>query len=143
MNMISAYKGIAPGRIIANELNHRKMTQRDLAVSIGEHYQTICSIIKGHRGIPLETSVKLDNIFGFERGFFAIIQTYYALESIEEHSSESSTKAIPNIRPVVFWDIDMSSLDWQKHKDFIIERVLSRGNAQEIQQVRDYYGIAE
>ena len=143
MDMISAYKGIAPGRIIAHELNHRRMTQRDLAVSIGEHYQTICSIIKGHRGIPLETSVKLDNIFGFERGFFAIIQTYYALESLKENGSESGLKAIPNIRPVIFWDIDISSLDWQKHKGFIIERVLSRGNVYEKQQIRDYYGIKE
>ena len=143
MDMISAYKGIAPGRIIAHELNRRRMTQRNLAVSIGEHYQTICSIIKGHRGIPLETSIKLDSVFGFERGFFAIIQTYYDLESIGNGISSANQKAVPDIRPVVFWDIDINSLDWQKNKDFIIERILSRGNANEKQQVKDYYGIKE
>lgn len=143
MDVIAAYRGIAPGKILFNELRHRDMTQRKLASLIGEHYQTVCSFIKGHRGIPLETTIKLDSLFGFERGFFAIIQTYYELERIEQSKRLANDKKVPNIRSVVFWDTDISVLDWERNKDYIIERVLSRGNENEKQQIRKFYGLPE
>lgn len=138
MNMIKAYKGIAPGKIITSFLKETNMSQRELAKRIGEHYQTLNAIIKGKRDIPIPLSVKLDEALHFEQGFFAIIQTYYNLRQQRQIIIQSKTT--PNIRKVVFWDIDMSTLDWTLNKDFIIKRVQERGNAKEIASVKDYYG---
>ena len=139
MKSIEAYKGIAPGKIIAACLKDGKMTQRVLAESIGEHYQTLNAIINGKRMISIPLSLKLDDALHFEHGFFAVIQTYYLLRQNEQTKAES--RIHPRIRDVVFWDIDMSTLDWTLNKDFIINRVRERGNAKEINSVNEYYGI--
>ena len=60
MNLINAYKGIAPGKIIASYLRSNNITQRELADTIGEHFQTLNAIIKGKRAITIPVSLKLD-----------------------------------------------------------------------------------
>lgn len=138
MNKIEAYKGIAPGKIILSCLREGNMTQRDLSDAIGEHYQTLNAIIKGKRTITIPLSLKLDDALHFERGFFALIQTYYQLR--QHKPLESQNRSIPIIRKVVFWDIDMGKLDWNKNRDFIIKRVHERGNADEINSINEFYG---
>lgn len=137
MNMIEAYKGIPPGKIIARNLAKRGLTQRKLAEEIGEHYQTLNAIILGSRHLTISQSLKMDNALGFPEGFFAIVQTYYQIAL--EQKSRIEAKPVPPIRPVVFWDIDPENLDWNKNKDFIVARVNQRGNKEEIEEVRKYY----
>lgn len=136
--MIRAYRGIAPGKVLSNELKRQGMSQRKLAMETGEHYQTISAIISGRRKIPLGLCVKLDSILHFDKGFFAVIQTYYELGKIEEETNPPRGK-VPVIRPVVFWDIDPDKLNWNSNKQFIIKRVNERGNESEIDAVRRYY----
>lgn len=112
------------------------ITQRDLASKSGIPFQTINAIIQGHRKMTVSQSVMLDKILGFEKGFFAIVQAYYAALSVPFEIN----KPLPKIRPVVFWDIDMSCLSWSEQKEFIISRVEERGNEEEIRQVREFYG---
>ena len=50
---------------------------------------------------------------------------------------------IPHIRPVVFWDTNLEKLDWEKYREFIIKRILERGSAQEIRDMKAYYGIED
>ncbi len=136
MDIIKAYQGIAPGSIIAHEIKKRGLSQRALALTIQEHYQTLNAIIKGKRQIPAGIAFKLDKALGYEPGSMLILQAYHMVAVY----TEPSVKAIPKIRKVVFWDIDMASLDWVKHKDFIISRVSTRGNQAEKNQVALYYG---
>ncbi len=138
MDMIKAYKGIAPGKVLSNELKRQGMSQRKLALETGEHYQTISAIIAGRRRIPLALCVKLDSILHFDEGFFAVIQTYYEVGKIKEDEMHAYGE-IPSIRPVVFWDTDIDKLDWKSNKQFIIKRVSERGNESEISAVRRYY----
>lgn len=139
MDIIKAYQGIAPGSIIAHEIKKRGLSQRTLAETIQEHYQTINAIIKGKRQIPTNTAFKLDKALGYTPGSLLILQAYY----IAANYTLPSLKQPPVIRKVVFWDVDLSSLDWEKHKDFIIERVKERGNEFEKQKVAAYYGEQE
>ena len=44
------------------------------------------------------------------------------------------------IRPSLFWDVDVQSIDLQKHKAFIIERITSRGRFEEFKAMLNYYG---
>lgn len=136
VDIIKAYQGIAPGSIISHEIRKRGLSQRALASEIQEHYQTLNAIIKGKRQIPTGIAFKLDKALGYEPGSFLVLQAYH----IAAIYREPSLKAIPKVRKVVFWDIDMASLDWDKHKDFIIARVNSRGNKTEKEQVAAYYG---
>ena len=44
------------------------------------------------------------------------------------------------LRPSLFWDTNIASIDLQKHKASIIERITSRGRLEEFQTMLKYYG---
>jgi hypothetical protein len=48
------------------------------------------------------------------------------------------------IRPVInkriFWDVDFEKIDYDDKACFVIERVFSRGDVEDIRQCRRYYG---
>ena len=46
----------------------------------------------------------------------------------------------PNLRKQIFWDTDMSQLDYEKQANAIIVRVLERGNMDEWSEIKRYYG---
>ena len=140
MDMISAYKGIAPGKIILRGLKKRSLTQREVAAMANMHYQTLNAIISGRREITIEQSLELDKALGFERGFLAVIQTYYKVGQCS--GKQENTRPHPVVRPYVFWDVDMAALDWEANREFIVQRVNERGNKSEIESVRRYYGEA-
>lgn len=139
MITIETYKGIPPGRIIAHTLKRNDMTQRQLAKSLSVKDQTISAIVTGKRSIPEKLCFKLDETLGFENGFFLLIQAYH---KIQKHNKDliRTNHTHPQIRSIVFWDIDYDSLDWETHKEFIIKRVQERGNAEEIKETLKYYG---
>ena len=46
----------------------------------------------------------------------------------------------PLLSKQIFWDTDMSQLDYKKHANAIIVRVLERGNMEEWNEIKRYYG---
>ena len=44
------------------------------------------------------------------------------------------------LRKQIFWDTDMSQLDYEKQANAIIVRVLERGNMDEWNEIKRYYG---
>jgi len=42
---------------------------------------------------------------------------------------------------VTFWDIDFDSIDWDRHADFVIERVFGFGTELERQIIVKLYGL--
>lgn len=48
-----------------------------------------------------------------------------------------------NILPALFWDIDISKLNWSRHRQLIVERVIQRGTLNAIKEVTAHYGIHE
>lgn len=49
-------------------------------------------------------------------------------------------KDLPQLRPVLFWDTKMESIDWEKQKKAIIKRVFERGNEIEKNEIIRFYG---
>jgi hypothetical protein len=49
-------------------------------------------------------------------------------------------KPKPVLDPRLFWDVDMSKLDYDQRAGFVIERVFDRGDVEDIRQVRRHYG---
>jgi len=50
-------------------------------------------------------------------------------------------KGVITFRPELFWDVDQSTIDPQKHAVFIIERILELGDIPEVKWVTHYYPI--
>jgi hypothetical protein len=46
----------------------------------------------------------------------------------------------PKFNPQLFWDTDMSQLDWEEHSNAIIVRALERGNLSDWNEIKRYYG---
>ena len=46
---------------------------------------------------------------------------------------------LSRLRPVLFWDVELSHLDSQQHANYIIERVAERGNLDEMRLVWSHY----
>jgi hypothetical protein len=44
------------------------------------------------------------------------------------------------LRPSLFWDIDVKTIDFDKHKGSIIERILMRGRIEEFREILAFYG---
>ncbi len=45
-----------------------------------------------------------------------------------------------NLPSHLFWDIDQTSLDTERHASFILERVANRGDLKDWNKVVDFYG---
>lgn len=140
MNPYSSYNGIAPGKVIKRELDKRKISQRDFSDQINMHFQTLNNVIKGHRKLTLPQAIRIEEALGLDEGFLMVLQLYTDIENYK-NAGANTTVEIPKIRKVVFWDTDIDKLDWTKHKDFIIKRVMDRGNTEEKQAIATYYKL--
>ncbi|MDR1592378.1 MAG: DUF2333 family protein [Prevotellaceae bacterium] len=50
---------------------------------------------------------------------------------------------MPDFSPNLFWDTDIADLDMEKHKKFIVNRVLDYGSWDDWKIIRDYYGLIQ
>ncbi len=46
-----------------------------------------------------------------------------------------------NLDKSLFWDVEYENMDYEKHSQFIINRVILRGNLKDWQEIRSYYGL--
>ncbi|WP_291099528.1 MULTISPECIES: helix-turn-helix transcriptional regulator [unclassified Flavobacterium] len=132
-------KGIHPGLVLERELEKRQLRKGVFALTLQEYPQTLTAITKGKRGMNTALSLKIERALGLEEGFFMILQVYY---DIGEEKRKQNNKLInlPQLRPVLFWDTKMESIDWEKQKKAIIKRVFERGNEKEKNEVIRFYG---
>ena len=47
---------------------------------------------------------------------------------------------LKEFRKILFWDTDLEKIDWMTHKRYVLNRVFSRGNEQEILETIRFYG---
>ncbi len=52
----------------------------------------------------------------------------------------SDKEFISQLSKTLFWDVDISTLDAQKHAAYIVERVLSRRKMEDFKLTKNYYG---
>ena len=53
----------------------------------------------------------------------------------------SNKECISKLSKVLFWDMDMESVDMDKYPRHIIQRVLEYGNLEDWMLIKDYYGF--
>ena len=138
---LAKFRGIHPGIILARELKKRGIAQRPFALSVGEHPQTINAITKAKRNLPTSIALKIEEKLGLEEGTLALLQTYFDIQT-EKSKIKPITPNLFLIRKSVFWDTDISQIDWDKQKYAVIRRIMERGNALEIKEIKQFYGAA-
>ena len=139
---ISKIKGVPPGAVLRRELKKRGLKSKQFALSLGEYPQTINAISKGRRGMNPALSIKLGEKFGVSPEYFMLLQAYYEVEK-KRKEIVLQTQATPNMNilpKVLFWDTDIDKLDWQKYKNYVINRVFERGSEGEINEIISFYG---
>ncbi|HAQ38259.1 MAG TPA: plasmid maintenance system antidote protein [Saprospirales bacterium] len=132
-------KGIHPGAILRRESKVRGLKNNELASAVGEHPQTISSILKEKRGINPKLSIRLSHIFDCDEEYFMMLQACYEVKSqVKQH--KNITPDLSKIRKILFWDTDFSKIDWVRNQSAIIKRIFERGNEMEIKEIISFYG---
>ncbi len=138
---IDILKGIHPGKIIDRDLKRRNLSQRLFAASIGEHSQTLNAVICGRRRLTTEMAIKIEQAFGYEEGFLLTLQVFHDIEAFHALRISKKLNNAPNIRHSLFWDTDFNKIDWARHRNSVISRVLERGNEAECKEIARFYDI--
>ena len=135
---IEKYKGIHPGILLERLLKKKAISQRPFALSIGEHPQTINAITKGRRKLNIALALKIEEKLNLEEGSLALLQTYFDIED-EKSKAHQNTPDLTVLRKSLFWDTDLSKIDWKKQSVAVIKRVFERGNAIEKEAIKLFY----
>jgi antitoxin HigA-1 len=139
-NELSILKGIHPGIILDRKLKERKLAKRPFALSINEHPQTLGAITKGQRGMNTALALKIEHALGLEEGYLMILQIFYEIKEEKRRQHENYHPDFSRIRRGLFWDTDINKIDWQAQRRAVIERILERGNDQEKDEIKRFYG---
>lgn len=70
---------IPPGETLAEELEERGMTQRELAARLGRPPQVINEIIRGKKAITPDTAIGLAKVLGIEAQFWVNLEADYQM----------------------------------------------------------------
>ncbi|MGO3184379.1 MAG: helix-turn-helix transcriptional regulator [Aequorivita sp.] len=140
--LIEKYKGIHPGIILERLLSQKGISQRPFALSIDEYPQTINAITKGKRRLNTALALKIEKELDLEEGSLALLQTYFDIKE-EKSRIQQNTPNLNLLRKSLFWDTDISKIDWQEQSIAVIKRVFERGNAIEKEEIKRFYTSAK
>lgn len=136
---LNILKGLHPGLVIERELKKRKLRKNSFALKLQEYPQTLTAITKGRRGITTSLALKIEKTLGFDEGFLMMLQVYFDIE-VEKKKQIQNKPNLKLIRPVLFWDTKFENIDWIKQKKAVIKRVFERGNEDEKNEIKRFYG---
>lgn len=132
-------KGIHPGFFLEHELQRRNLKKGAFALSLQEYPQTLVAITKGKRKMNTGLALKIEKKLGLEEGFLMVLQVYYDIAQ-EKKQKPYLHPDFNIIRPVLFWDTDFISIDWEKQRRAVIQRVFERGSRAEKDEITRFYG---
>jgi plasmid maintenance system antidote protein VapI len=136
---INIIKGIHPGLYLDRKIQEQHLKKGHLALAVNEYPQTLTTITKGKRNMNTALALKLEKALGLEEGTLMILQVYYDIEQFKK-KLKSDTPDLNKLRPVLFWDTRMESIDWNRQYRAVIQRVFERGNKIEKDEITRFYG---
>lgn len=134
-------KGIHPGKIVERRLKKQKSNQRQLALAIDEHPQTLNAIINGKRSMNTSLALKIEEKLGFEEGFLMTLQVHHDIKLAKRDGSYKPN--FSKLRQNTFWDTTFDKIDWKLMKRAVITRVLAYGTKEEQEEIIRFYGSEE
>ncbi|MDP3062437.1 MAG: HigA family addiction module antitoxin [Chloroflexota bacterium] len=122
---------VPPGAVLEEELEARKMTQRELAQRAGRPVQVINEIIRGKKAVTHETALDLEKVLGIPAQFWVNLESLYQMTLAKNREREQLQKQVDCL------------------KDFPVSEMERRGwipsHVDEVDKVRDvlaFLGIA-
>ena len=76
---VSSDMPIPPGEVLAEEIEARGMTQRELAARLGRPAQVVNEIIRAKKAITPETAIELGNVLGTTARFWMNLESEYRM----------------------------------------------------------------
>jgi hypothetical protein len=70
-----------------------------------------------------------------------ILQACYEVNTFKNSELRKTNPLLGKIRRSIFWDTNIELIDIEKHRKFIIQRILERGNKQEIKSLIKIYTL--
>lgn len=70
---------VPPGDILAEELEARGMSQRDLARAMGRSSQAVSAVVRGVKAIDARTAIELEQALGIAASFWLRLEAQYRL----------------------------------------------------------------
>jgi plasmid maintenance system antidote protein VapI len=134
------YEGIHPGFILERELKKRGLVKSHFAEMVKEHPQTLNAIYKGRRKLPIGLCFKIDDALSLEEGTMYRLQSAYEMKDYIQKHRRPAPELASKLRPGLFWDTDIQSLDWKIDSEAIIRRILEKGNPDEKEIIAQIYG---
>ena len=80
---------IPPGETLAEEIEARGMTQKDLAMRLGRPAQVVNEIINAKKAITPETALGLETVLGISAGFWLNLEADYQLTLARQKEQEN------------------------------------------------------
>jgi plasmid maintenance system antidote protein VapI len=131
-------KGIHPGFFLERELKKRGIAKSRFALQVGEYPQTFVAITKGKRKMNTPLALRIEQALNLEEGFLMTLQVFH--EIAQEKKRGQKTPDLSKLGKSLFWDTNINTIDWQKYKRAVIERVFERGDDEEKKEITRFYG---
>jgi addiction module HigA family antidote len=138
--LVTKYSGINPGAILERQLKKQNLRQNSFAKAISVPAQTLNAIIKGRRKMTPEIALKIDHALGLEESTMGILQACYETKLIRNKLQANFKPDTSKLRRILFWDTDFDQIDWRAQRVAVIQRVWERGNEDEKETIRKFYG---
>lgn len=133
------YESLPAGAVLRRILKKENVSQKELSDRTGIITQRINDLVNGKRRFSLETSSLIAKSLSLpDVGFFYRLQSNHDIYVFESQSRHPIN--LLQFRKALFWDVKVETLDWDKHKHWIIQRVFEYGNDNEVIAVIEHYG---
>lgn len=136
---IQYIKGIHPGLFLERELKSRGLSKGPFALSIGEYPQTLSAITRGKRAMNTSLALRIEKALGLEEGTLMVLQVYHEIREEKRKLSRDIKPDLSKLRPAIFWDTSFNKIDWLQHRQYVMDRVMERGNEDEKKLIKDFY----
>ncbi len=133
---------VSPSQVLTRLITMDGRQQTEIAREANIPKQRLTDLLKGTRRFTAQYSLALEKALKITiKGFFMLIQ---AKNDVFKYELENQRK--PDLflfRKSTFWDTDLNTIDWQKNKHDIINRIFEYGTEEEIKEIIAFYGKEE
>ena len=135
------YNNIPSGAILKRILGKKNISQKSLAELTGILPQRVNDYIMNKRRFTVDVSKKIEKALGIDiPGFFYLIQSNHDVYLTYQDDKKLLMPDVTKFRKNLFWDMNVSEIDWMACKKSVIQRCFEYGNEAEIKEIISFYG---